>query len=70
MERIRDTGVIDMSYVNPDEREPTTKKEGAMFLGLILFISAIMIIPNIYYRDKGRWSGAGGYLHYIEAMVK
>ena len=69
MERIRDTGVIDMSY-NPDDRPPTTKKEGAMFLGLILFISAIMIIPQIIYRDKGRWSGAGGYLHYIEAGLK
>lgn len=58
-----------MSY-NPDERTPTTKKEGAMFLGLILFISAIMIIPNIYYRGKGSWSSAGGYLHYIEGAFK
>ena len=62
--------MIEMSYVNPDEREPTTKKEGALLLAVVVFLGLIIFVPNIYYRDKGRWSGAGGYLHYIEAMVK
>ncbi len=53
-----------------DERPPATKKETAMLVGLILLISAIMIIPNIYYRGKGSWSSSGGYLHYIEGAFK
>jgi len=53
-----------------EERPPPTKKETGMLIGLIVFISAIMIIPNIYYRGKGSWSSAGGYLHYIEGAFK
>tara|TARA_Y100000401_G_C8288195_1_gene207224 strand:- start:451 stop:627 length:177 start_codon:yes stop_codon:yes gene_type:complete len=53
-----------------NQQSTTSKREGLIFLAVLLIMIGPIVGANIFYRGKGRWTDAGGYLHYIEAMIK
>jgi hypothetical protein len=60
-----------MSY-NADEnaQTPTSNRDALVMVIVALLVIGPILGAGLFYRGQGRWTSAGGYLHYIEGMMR
>ena len=55
--------------VEQESQTPTSNRDALVMVIIALLVIGPIFGANLFYRGKGKWTSAGGYLHYIEGMM-
>ena len=59
-----------MRMVEQETQTPTSNTDAILMIIAGLLVIGPILGAGLFYRGKGRWTSAGGYLHYIEGAFK